>query len=149
MSDLPIELRCTIIDPAFFHPEQDIGIQIVIILQSARVASVFVRAFVAINSERTDSEPYPWFCCSDGLLQLLNETVHIVAPPVVPVTEGITCRFAVAFEALGIGKFFACHRIRIEIIVDMNRSRGRRVSIGCTLQTTRDECCRCAYRQNP
>ena len=49
---LPVELGHIIVDPTIVDPQQHIGIQVVIVLQTIGQASVRVVTLVAINTER-------------------------------------------------------------------------------------------------
>ena len=48
---LPVDLWYAIVQPAVVYPEQNVGIQVIIVLQSAGVAAYAVRALVAIDAK--------------------------------------------------------------------------------------------------
>ena len=116
MPDFPIHLRDVIIHPTFFHPFQHIGIEIVIVLQSARIASPLrVALQVTIDTERRHAELHPRLDGMDAIVQLTDEKVHILPSPVIAVhSVPVTCIRLVVRDAQ------TAFGIRIKVIVDMN-----------------------------
>ena len=51
-----------------------------------------------------------------GLIELLNEEIHVVATPVAPVLEAV----GILLELCIIGNGQSCHRIGIEVVVHVN-----------------------------
>ena len=61
MTNLPIELRHAVIHPTVVYPQQDIGIQIVVVLSSVGIATYWRTLFVSIDSKWRDTNLYPRF----------------------------------------------------------------------------------------
>ena len=63
MSHLPINLRNIIINPALFYPIGNIGIQVVVILQTIRITAgtVWRTLLIPIDTKRTDTKANPRF----------------------------------------------------------------------------------------
>ena len=61
VSDLPIDLGDVIIDPTLLYPIGDIGVEVVVVLQTVGIATRSVRGafLVAVDAEGTDTEAYP------------------------------------------------------------------------------------------
>ena len=114
MSDLPIKLRHTIIYPTIIYPKQYVGIQIIISLCAACVASdPGSRPTVTIDSKRRHTEFHPRLDASDRIVQLPNQYIDIVSAPIILVRESFTIQtiFAVIVNCL------SCHTIRIKIVI--------------------------------
>ena len=116
MSDVPVYLRNIIVDPALACPQQYVGIQVVIVLQSLRLAAQRVAAFVAIDAKGRDTEFHPRLHLTDGLVQLLDECIYIIAAPV-----GLVIKAASVTGKAGIvRKIDSLNRVRIEIVVHVD-----------------------------
>ena len=116
VSDFPIDLWGTIVNPSILYPKKDVCIQIIIILQSIRIAAIGrVTLFVSIYSKRRYAKLHPRLCTLDSFTQLLNEDIDIISSPVVTILDTITIH----------GKFFIVRdnltscRIWIKIVVYM------------------------------
>lgn len=116
MSYLPVYLRYVIIYPALARPQKHIGIQIIVVLQSVRIAAQRVAALVAIDTERTYSELHPGLQSANRFMYLLNQNIHVAAAPVSLIAEAA----AIARKARVIRKVLSFDGIRIEIIVHVN-----------------------------
>ena len=116
MSYLPVYLRYVIIYPALARPQKHIGIQIIVVLQSVRIAAQRVAALVAIDTERTYSELHPGLQSANRFMYLLNQNIHVAAAPVGLIAEAAT----IARKARVIRKVLSFDGIRIEIIVHVN-----------------------------
>ena len=115
MSYLPIELRYTIVYPPLLCPEHHVGIEVVVVLQALGAAAGGIAAAVTEDAEGRHAELDPRLALMNGLSQLLNETVHIIAPPVGQASRPST--IAAVFSS--IVYYLAGCGIGIEIVVDM------------------------------
>ena len=117
VSDFPINLRHQIVHPALFHPEEDVGIEVVIVLQARRVAAWDggARFCVVVDAERRDAEFYPGFHVVNAVVEGLDEDIDIVAPPVLHVGKTIV----VAAEGFLVGNFLARSRVGVEVVVNV------------------------------
>ena len=72
VSDLPIDLGDVIIDPTLLYPIGDIGVEVVVVLQTVGIAtrSVCGAFLVAVDAEGTDTEAYPRLGEQDGTFQI-------------------------------------------------------------------------------
>ena len=115
MTDLPIQLRYIVVHPSLVHPEKDIGIEIIVVLQAIGITTVGIVLLVTVDAERRNAELHPRLVLVDGVAELTDEEVHVIAAPVAFVGEspGITT------EQLVVGNGLTGSRIRIEVIVDM------------------------------
>ena len=116
MAYLPIYLRNVIVYPTFVHPQQDIGIQIIVILQSSSFATFRRCSLVTIYSERRNTELYPRLALTNCLMKFFDKYIYIVSSPLISVGKSTT----ICSEAYVIRKIFSRIRIRIEIIIHMN-----------------------------
>ena len=115
MGEFPIKLRQEIVNPSFFFPQKNIGIESVVILQSAGVATARIRGFVTPDTEWAHTEAHPRFGCFNAFMQVFYEQVYVMPAPIVAFHS-----FAIFAVRGVIGESFAFDRIRIEIIVEMN-----------------------------
>ena len=115
MADLPVELGHAVVDPSVVHPFEHVGIEFVVVLQSAGRAAVGVRPFVAVDAEGRDAKLHPRFNAVDLLAEGLDEDIDIVAAPVG--NGGKLASVAVVGGLVGDGD--ARHGIGIEVVVDM------------------------------
>ena len=116
MAYLPINLRNVIVHPSVVHPQQHVGIEVVVVLQAVGIASVGAALLVPVNAERRHAELHPRLRVAHCLVNLLYQHVHVVAPPVAPVGESPSvCR-----ETQVVGKLLSRIRIRIEIVVHVD-----------------------------
>ena len=118
LTDLPIELGHNVINPTLFEPEEDVGIEIIIVLHSGLCSrpSLGVAAAVAPYAKGRDAKFYPWFDGLDGVVEFLNHHIHVVSPPVVFV--GISTRKLA--ERLLIGEVLSCDAIGVEVVIEMD-----------------------------
>ena len=93
VSDLPIDLGDVIIDPTLLYPIGDIGVEVVVVLQTVGIATRSVRGafLVAVDAEGTDTEAYPRLGEQDGTFQFPDQGIHVLPAPIVPL------RLAVSF----------------------------------------------------
>ena len=117
VAQLPIELRHVVVHPALVDPVEHVGIQVVVVLQAARIGARQAAAHlcVVVDAERTDTELDPRLGGTDAFVQHLDEGIDVVTPPFTDVAETI----AVALESSLVGDGHACHGIGVEIVVDM------------------------------
>ena len=115
MTDLPIQLRYIVVHPSLVHPEKDIGIEIVVVLQAIGITTIRIVLPIAVDAERRNAELHPRLVLVDGVAELTDEEVHVIAAPVAFVGESP----GVATEQLVVGNGLTGSRIRIEVIVDM------------------------------
>ena len=116
MTYLPINLGHAVVEPAIVHPQQDVGIEIVVILGAVGVTTNLGTTLVAIDAEGRDTHLDPRLDAMNGLIELLHEEVHIITTPVVDILDTI----GVATELKRIGNSHTLHRIGIEIIVHVD-----------------------------
>ena len=123
MPDLPIDLGDIIIDPALLHPIEDIGVEIIIILQAIRRAARAVgRALlIAVDAKGADAKTNPGLCQQDRPLQLTDQGVDILTPPLVTLTRLIAHRQAIFLETPVVGESQSGHRVGIEVIIHVDR----------------------------
>ena len=112
---IPVELRHDIVHPSLAVPQQHIGVEAVVVLQTAALRSARVGRLVAPDAERTDAETHPGLLLFDGIVKLLDQLVHILPTPVAAVHA--VAEFTVARI---VGYRFARGRVGVEVIVDMN-----------------------------
>ena len=115
VTNLPIDLRHAVIDEAIVYPEENIGIEIIVVLKAEGLGSDWRVFPVAIDTERRNTELDPRLDTMDGFAQLLDEAAHIVSSPVADITESAR----IGCIHLLIRNLLACYRIRIEVVVDM------------------------------
>ena len=84
-------------------------------MQAVGIAAARVAGLVAPDAKGADAEAYPWFCArSDGVVNFLDEQIHILTAPVT------SAHSLTVFGVRGIvRKFVACHRIWVEIVVEV------------------------------
>ena len=116
MTNLPIQLWHTIVNPSVVHPQQYVGIKVVIVLCTfGKAAHLYSIAFVAIDAKRRYAELHPRLQTVDGFATLFYEYVHIVATPVLTIADAIAVRsiFAVVWYLQ------PSYWVRIEIVIHM------------------------------
>ena len=118
MSDFPVYLWDGIVHPSLVYPEEDIGIEVVVILQAAGIAArdVATHFDIVIDAERRDTELHPRLGGVDRLVDALDEGVDIISPPFINVAETV----GIFRKGLLVGDGESSHGIGIEIVVDMN-----------------------------
>ena len=117
MSNLPIDLRHGVVHPTLVNPVDDIGVEVVIVLQTAGVRSGDGAAvlLVVVDAEGTDAELHPGLCLVDGTMEHLDEEVYVVASPVAAVADAV-----VVFLERGIvGDGLSGYGVGVEVVVDM------------------------------
>ena len=112
---LPINLGNTVVYPALVYPQHHVGIQLVVVLQTVGIAAVGVALLVAIDAKGRHAELHPRLRVANGLIELSDKLVDIVAAPVVAVGKAI----GVGLEVGSIGDGDTSDGIGIEIVVDM------------------------------
>lgn len=111
----PVELRHHIVHPPLGGPLEAVGIQGVVALQPIGLAAVGVTGLVAPDAEGADAEAHPGLHLLDGIVQLLDEQVHVVAAPVALVPSD-----AVGVITGRIGKVNPFDRIGIKVVVHVD-----------------------------
>ena len=112
----PVYLRHAVVEPAVVHPQQHVGIEVVVVLQSVGIAADAAGALVAVDAERRDAHLHPRLGLVDGLIELLNEEVHVVAAPVATVTNAI----AILSELRIVGYGLSSCGIGIKVVVHVD-----------------------------
>ena len=122
VSDLPIDLGDVIIDPTLLYPIGDIGVEVVVVLQTVGIAtrSVCGAFLVAVDAEGTDTEAYPRLGEQDGTFQFPDQGIHVLPAPIVPLRLAVSFSQAVFPEAVIIRERHTRCGIGIEIIVHMD-----------------------------
>ena len=115
MTNLPIQLWNCIINPSVVYPFDDICIEIIIVLKTACTASFWVVRFITIDAERTHSKFHPWLDPMDRCVELLYQQVNLIASPITTIAEAL----GISLLLYVIRNIHSCHRIRIEIVIDM------------------------------
>ena len=115
VTNLPIDLRRTVINEAIVNPEENICIEIIVVLKTESLRSNRRVFPVAIDTERRNAELHPRLDTMDGFTQLLDEPAHIISSPIADITESAR----IGCIHLLIRNLLASYRIRIEVIVDM------------------------------
>ena len=123
VSDLPIDLGDVIIDPTLLYPIGDIGVEVVVVLQTVGIAtrSVCGAFLVAVDAEGTDTEAYPRLGEQDGTFQFPDQGIHVLPAPIVPLRLAVSFSQAVFPEAVIIRERHTRCGIGIEIIVHIDR----------------------------
>ena len=109
----PVDLRHTVVHPSFLHPQQDVGIEVVVVLQSVGVAADVGAALVAVDSEWRHAHFHPGLHRPHRVVQLLDEQVHVVAPPVADVLESSW----IALKVLLVGNLLSGNGVGVEVVV--------------------------------
>ena len=115
-TNLPIELWYYIVNPSLLHPQENIGIQLVVVLKSVGLATTRVVLLIAPDTKWRDTKLYLWFDTIDGIAHLLNGQVYVVATPITYVVK-TTWVFG---KCLSIWELLTRNRIRIEIVIHVN-----------------------------
>ena len=122
MPDFPIYLRHVIVYPSFAYPARDVGIQVVVVLQSVGVATRTIRRalLVAVNAERADTETYPRFGQQDGPFQIPNQLVDVGTSPSAPLGCLISFAQSIFLKTFVVREWHTCDGIGIKIVVHVN-----------------------------
>ena len=112
----PIQLGHAVVQPTVVYPQQNIGIEVVVVLCAVGIATCGRTLLVAIDAEWRYTNLYPRFHIVDGLVELLDKQVHIIAAPIVLILETIR----VIVEQLIVGNRLALHGIWVEVIVHVD-----------------------------
>ena len=115
ITNLPIQLGHAVVHPAIGIPKKNVGIQLVIILQTIGLATVGIAFLITINAKGRNAELHPRLGGMDGFVNLLNKHVNIIATPIITILHTIGRRTILRF----IWNFDTCDRIGIEIVIDM------------------------------
>ena len=113
MTNLPVQLRNVVVNPSFACPQQHVGIQVVVVLQSVRLASQRIAALVAVDAEGRHAKLHPRLDFSHRFVYFPYQRVHVAASPVTPVVKPA----AIARKALVIRKLLSFDRIGVEVVV--------------------------------
>ena len=115
VSNLPIQLWHAIVHPTIVDPQKNVGIEIVVVLQSSGIAAHRrISSLIAINTKGRDAKLHPRLYFMDGCRHLLNEQIHVVAPPIA-FAESLS---VILVEPI-IVKRLSGNGIRIEVVIDM------------------------------
>ena len=114
----PVELRHHVIYPTFLGPLGAVGVKCVVAFQTVGFATASVGFLVAPDAEWADTKLHPRLHLLQGVVKLFDEQVHIVAAPVAFV--GPTFSLSVFLPRCAVGKFYACHWVRVEVVVHVN-----------------------------
>ena len=115
VANLPIDLGYAVVHPPLLVPQQDVGIELIIVLQAIGATALGVALLVAIDAEGRDAYLHPRLDGVDSLVELFHEEVYVVATPVTYI--GIP--LVVGSKIGSIRDVNTCHRVRIEIVVDV------------------------------
>ena len=116
VADFPIDLRHIVVEPAVVHPQKNIGIEIVVVLQTIGITTDLRTALITIDTKGRDTHFHPWLRLVYRLIELLDKEIHIIAAPVVDIPDTIT----ILPVLLGIRDILSLHGIGIEIVVHMD-----------------------------
>ena len=116
ITDFPIDLGHTIVKPAVIHPQQHIGIKVVIILQTIGIAANWRIALVTIDAKGRDTDFHPRLGLMDRLIELFNKEVHVIATPVALVLDTV----GVILKEFIVRNTLPLNRIGIEVIIHMD-----------------------------
>ena len=86
---LPIDLRYAVVEPAIIDPQEDVGIKVVVVLQTIGIAAYLRIALIAIDAKGRDTHLHPRLGCMDGLIELFDKEVHVITTPVILVLQTI------------------------------------------------------------
>ncbi len=136
MVEWPVELGQLIVDPAAARPQQYVGVEVVVVLQTRRGAARRVCGGVAPDAEGAYPEYHPGLGGGYHVVYLLNEQVDVATAPV-----GQLHAFAVAAEGGAVVKAHALDGIGVEVVVevyavdivaghDIAHHRGDMVAVG-------------------
>ena len=115
VANLPVELGDVVVDPPLTYPFEDVGIEVVVVLQSVGGAARGVAAHVAIDAERGHAELHPRLDAADGLEHVADEEVDILPAPVADAQSVTILGIGVA-----IGNGQSLNGIGIEVVVDVD-----------------------------
>ena len=123
MTNLPIDLRNVVINPALFHPMQHIGIEVIVVLQAVGVTTRSIRRalLVAIDTKRTDAKTYPRLGQQNCPTQLTDQRVHVLTTPIAFGRLCISLWHTILTETSFIGEGSATRWIGIEIVIHVDR----------------------------
>ena len=86
---LPIDLGHAVVEPAVVDPQQHVGIEVVVVLQTVGLTAYGRILGITVDAEGRDAHLDPGFSLMDGLVELLDEEVDVVAAPVTTVAYAI------------------------------------------------------------
>ena len=115
IANLPINLRHAIVHPTFSIPQQHVGIEVVIVLQTISAAAVGVALLVTIDAEGRDANLHPRLGVVNGTIELFDKQVDVIAAPVATVADAVV----VGAELGCVGNLNASHGIGIEVVIDV------------------------------
>ena len=114
---MPIELRADIVNPSFADPEQNIGIEVVVVSESCRgSATDRVSCVIAPDTERRDTELDPRLGGSDSLRDVADSHIDVVASPFSDVSKASRMCFKASF----VGQRESRFGIWVEIVIHMD-----------------------------
>ena len=115
VANLPVNLRYAIVHPAVGIPQQYVGIQVIVVLETVGTTAIGIVFLVAVDAERRHTDLHPRLGLVDSLVKLFDEEVDIETSPVTTIADAVGVG-----TILGVvGNLHASHGIRIEIVVDM------------------------------
>lgn len=117
VTDFPVYLGCTVINPSLACPEGNVGVEVVVILESVGTAAVRVAGLVAVYAEWADAEADPGFLVLDGFLEGTYQLVHVLSPPVVPLVGFVSGGEAVFPETVVVREGFSIHGVGIKVVI--------------------------------
>ena len=116
IANLPVNLWHTIVYPPIVHPLKNVGIEVVIVLQTICTTTIlWVVLLISIDTKRRHTKLHPRLTTMDRLTQLLDEKVYIITSPIVNIGETTSVTLEVSLVWNGL----SCSRIRIEIVINM------------------------------
>ena len=66
VADFPVELGNAVVNPSLPCPKENVGIEVVVVLEAVGAAAVGVARLVAVDAEGADAEAHPGFLAFDG-----------------------------------------------------------------------------------
>ncbi len=87
-TNVPVELRSQVIEPAPVNPGARIGVEVVVVgLSGLSIGAGGINCFVAPDAKRADADSDGGFALFDRAPEVLDQQVHVVAPPIAFVRE--------------------------------------------------------------
>ena len=116
MADFPVDLRHVIVNPTFVHPEEHVGIKVVVVLRAVGLTSRYVasRLRVVVNAEGRHAELHPGLHGPQTVVKLGDKAVDILAAPFCAV-----CHAIAEAGIRGVVGDGPSRRVGIEIVVDV------------------------------
>ena len=118
-TNVPINLRNIVVHPTLIHPIHNVGIKIIVVLRTpcgTTLTTVLPRRTVTIYAKRRYTKFHPRLDRTHQPMQVTNEQIHIVTPPILNV--GKAARVSIIVWLIGQRK--SVDGIRIEIVVHVD-----------------------------